>query len=98
MSKRDSLSKEVYTVSEIPFVKEREIRISVYNKHTYARKRGEEGSRRGEKRKEREETGYVLSLQKTSINKCRRNDSIRKPSFITASGKDHRWMLKLLGE
>lgn len=54
MSKRDSLSKEVYTVSEIPFVKEREIRISVYNKHTYARKRGEEGSRKGEKRKRRE--------------------------------------------
>ena len=68
----------------------------IINTHTLERSVRTGG---GEERKEeREETGYVLSLQKTSINKCRRNDSIRKPSFITASGKDHWWMLKLLGE
>ena len=66
MSKRDSLSKEVYTVSEIPFVKEREIRISVYNKHTYARKSGEEGRRRGEKRGERGDR--ICSLTTKNIN------------------------------
>ena len=32
MSKRDSLSKEVYTVSEIPFVKERDIRKKYKNR------------------------------------------------------------------
>lgn len=61
VSKRDGLSKDVYTVSEIPFVKEREIRINVYNKHIYARKGGEDGSRRGEKRKRRERRQDMFS-------------------------------------
>ena len=64
MSKRDSLSKEVYSVSEIPFMKERKIRICVYNKKRICLK---ERRGREEERKEKRR-GYVLSLQKTSTN------------------------------
>lgn len=48
----------------------------------------------GEEREEKR----ICSFFTKDINKCRRNDSTRKASFITASGKDHQWMLKVLGE
>ena len=83
------------------------LRIYIYYTETLKTRRGlggkemkEEEEKRGrkEKREGQENTRYILSLQKKSTYKHRRIDSIRKPSFIIPSGKDHQWMLKPLDE